>query len=69
MRYYGFLSPTANVTIEEVRARIELAYGFTVTTPEFSIEPLPPMSCKQCGFKLRYIFYILSKPELRGPSG
>lgn len=69
VRYYGFLSPTANVTIEEVRARIELAYGFTITTPEFSIEPLPPMSCKQCGFKLRYIFYILSKPELRGPSG
>lgn len=69
IRYYGFLSPTANVTIDEVSARIELAYGFTLTAPEHSFEPLPPMNCKHCGFKLRYIFYILPKNGLPGPSG
>ena len=69
VRYYGFLSPTSNVTLDEVRARIELAYGFTVTTPKTEIEPLPPMSCKQCGFKLRYVFYVLPKHRQREPSG
>jgi hypothetical protein len=69
VRYYGFLSPASNVTIEEVRARIELAYGFTVSTPPVETEPRPPMSCKQCGFKLRYVFLILPKPRLRDPTG
>jgi hypothetical protein len=69
VRYYGFLSPTANVTIDEVRARIELAYGFTVATPTVTIEPLPSMSCKHCGFTLRYIFYLLPKSNPPGPSG
>lgn len=69
VRYYGFLSPGSNVPLDEVRARIELAYGFTVTTPKGEIEPLPPMACKQCGFKLKYVFYILPKRKLREPSG
>jgi len=68
VRYYGFLSPSSNVTIEEVCAKIELAYGFTITAPKTEIEPLSPMACKHCGFKLRYVFYILPKPELREPS-
>ncbi len=69
VRYYGFLSPTANVSLDEVRARIELAYGFTVTTPKTETEPLPPMSCKQCGFTLRYLFYVLPGHRLRKPPG
>lgn len=69
VRYYGFLSPASNVTIEEVRARIELAYGFTISTPEREIEPLPPMACKQCGYRLRYVFFILPKRKLREPPG
>jgi hypothetical protein len=69
VRYYGFLSPTSNVSITDVRAHIELAYGFTINTPKTEIEPLPAMTCKECGFKLIYLFYILPKPEKRGPSG
>jgi hypothetical protein len=67
VRYYGFLSPSSKVTIEEVRARIELAYGFTVTTPEKVTEQLPPMACKKCGKTLRYVFYTLPTRQLREP--
>lgn len=69
VRYYGFLSPTSNVTIDEVRAKIELAYGFTITTPKAEIEPLPPMVCKLCGIKLKYVFYVLPQHKLKGPEG
>jgi len=69
VRYYGFLSPSSNVPLDEVRARIELAYGFTISTPKVEIEPLPPMTCKQCGFKLRYVFFVLPRHKLRAPSG
>jgi hypothetical protein len=37
VRYYGFLSPASSVNVEEVRARIGLAYGFTITTPKGEI--------------------------------
>ena len=30
VRYVGFLSPICSMSIEEVRARIELAHGFAV---------------------------------------
>jgi hypothetical protein len=69
VRYYGFLNPASNVSIADVRAHIELAYGFTISTPKTEIEPLPPMTCKECGFKLRYLFYILPTPGKQGPSG
>ena len=42
VRYYGFLSPTCNVTIEEVRAKIESACRLTVTAPQTQIESQPP---------------------------
>jgi len=32
MRYYGFLSPTFGVPLEEIKARVEMAHGF-VTQP------------------------------------
>ncbi len=34
VRYYGFLSPTAKVPLEDIKALVELAHGFTVTVPE-----------------------------------
>jgi hypothetical protein len=54
VRYYGFLSPSSSVPLEEVKTRIELAYGFTITTPEIETEPLPPMCCPYCGGTLVY---------------
>ena len=40
VRYYGFLSPTAKVPLEELKAKVELAHGFTVTVPEDRATPL-----------------------------
>jgi hypothetical protein len=69
VRYYGFLNPASNVSLDEVRVRIELAYGFDVKEPVTEIEPLPPMTCKQCGGSgLRYIFFTLPKHRLQQES-
>ncbi len=54
VRYYGFLSPTAKMPLEEVKARVELAYGFAVTPPQRP--PVPPQTfvCPCCGGALRF---------------
>jgi len=68
VRYYGFLNPASNVPLDEVRARIELAYGFDVKEQTSELEPLPAMTCRQCGGSgLRYIFFAL--PKRRPPAG
>lgn len=59
VRYYGFLSPGSGMAIEEVRAKIELAYGFMVITPKREIEQLPPLACKKCGDTLKFLFLTL----------
>jgi hypothetical protein len=65
VRYYGFLNPASNVSLDEVRARIELAYGFDVKEPVTELEPLAPMICRNCkGTGLRYIFFTLPKHRL-----
>ena len=47
VRYYGFLSPTCKVPLENIRTLIELAYGFEVTMSE--VEQTPPMPHPTCG--------------------
>jgi hypothetical protein len=54
VRYYGFLSPTARVSLEEVKAKVELAYGFTATVPEVELPPWPQPVCPVCGGRLRF---------------
>ena len=39
VRYYGFLSPTAKLPLEDIKALVELAHGFTVPVPEESSYP------------------------------
>ena len=71
VRYYGFLSPASNVTLDEVRVMIELAYGFDVKEQVTELEPLPAMTCRLCGGTgLRYIFFTLPKRRIpAGPAG
>jgi len=75
VRYYGFLSATSAVPLEDVRTRIEMAYGFAVSTLEAAIEPLPPMTCRHCGGTLLYRQSILPHHDThrqgdpKGPSG
>jgi hypothetical protein len=41
VRYYGFLSPSANLPIPDLKAKIELAHAFTVTVPDIELPPWP----------------------------
>jgi hypothetical protein len=54
VRYYGFLSPTAKQSLEDVKARVELAYGFALTVPERETAVKPPPTCRVCGGMLRF---------------
>ena len=54
VRYYGLLSPTAKVTLEELKAKVEVAHGFTVTVPEIELPPWPQPTCQACGGPLRF---------------
>ena len=54
VRYYGFLSPTAKLPLEEVQSRVELAYGFAVTAPEPPPAPPKTFVCTCCGGALRF---------------
>ncbi len=72
VRYYGLLSPASRIPLEEVRAKIELAFGFALTTAE--VEPVPPpaMTCRHCGQELTWRYSILPhrrRRDLGGPSG
>ena len=54
VRYYGFMNPNSSVSLDEINALIEMAYGFTVTAPEPETQPIPVMTCVLCGATLRY---------------
>jgi hypothetical protein len=59
VRYYGFLSPTSAVSLEDVKARIELASGFALTAPEAVSEPPVGLRCRHCGGALRFSRFVL----------
>jgi len=48
VRYDGFLPPSGSIPLEQVKARIEIAYGFALVSPE--AEPLTtPITCRCWG--------------------
>ena len=54
VRHVGFLSPSGSMSIEEVRARIELAQGFAVNAAPTSPgapapQAAPARTCPHCG--------------------
>ena len=65
VRYYGFLSPTCKVPIEDIRTLIELAYGFEKIMPE-SEEMPPPLrpTCGSCGGFLKVLSVSLPYQHL-----
>jgi hypothetical protein len=70
VRYYGFMSPNSAVSLEEVKAKIELAYGFKA--PKQTTEPRAKavLTCRDCGSPVRYLFTTLpAQRSIRGPSG
>jgi len=57
VRYYGFLSPTFGVPLEEIKARVEMAHGFATKPVDTDISaPAPvPMGCSRCGGALKFL--------------
>ena len=57
IRYYGLMNPNCKVSLDRIRALIDISYGFTVTLPKSDVEPRPPVTCKNCGglLKLRAV--------------
>lgn len=66
VRYFGFLSPSFSMSIEEVKGKIELAHGFTVSAARAAQDQaeLKPrgMACPHCGGKLRWCSVVLPRP-------
>jgi hypothetical protein len=67
VRYYGFLSPSASVRVEDVKARIEMASGFALTAPETISEPPAALRCRHCGGALRFSRLLLPGDSAIGP--
>jgi hypothetical protein len=55
VRYYGFLSPTAKVSLQDVRTKVELAHGFAEEVPEIELPKWPAPACQACGGALRFV--------------
>ena len=70
VRYYGFLSPSSNISLDEARGMIEITYGFEVTEPEREAQPKAEFTCGTCGNPVRYLFSLPPKrPTVSGRSG
>jgi hypothetical protein len=63
IRYYGVLSPSASLPLEEVKARIELAFGFTLTIPDTAVTPATVLRCPLCGGALLYQYSVIPRRE------
>jgi hypothetical protein len=59
VRYYGFLSPSSSLLLEDVKARIEMASGFELATPAATSQPPAAMRCRHCGGALRFYRLVL----------
>jgi hypothetical protein len=69
VRYYGFVSPSFSMPLEELKARVELAQGFALRDSEIDLERSAapaPRCCPHCGGRLRYQRAILP-PRARLP--
>jgi hypothetical protein len=76
VRYFGFVSPSFSMSIEQLRARVELAHGFALHDAHTNIEPPAapaPLCCRHCGGRLRYQRIVLPLrprlvPQLTSPA-
>jgi len=61
VRYYGFLHPCSKVSLTDIRALIELSYGFNVELPDEEQKSNSEYvhKCPTCGEKLIYSYSIL----------
>ena len=53
VRYYGFMNPNCEVSLDRIRALIKIRYGFSLLLPKVTFEPRPPITCPSCGGPLK----------------
>ena len=69
VRHYGFLSASFRVPIAEVKARVEMAHGFTATPLNTEPAAAPkPMVCSHCGGALKLLRVMRAPTHLPAPS-
>lgn len=69
IRYYGFMNPNCVVSLDRIRALIEISYGFTVDLPKSDIEPRRPNTCASCGGLLKLRALLLPAARVLRWSG
>jgi hypothetical protein len=66
VRYFGFLSSSCSMPIEEVKGRIELAQGFAARAPQDAPAEVSTgstaMCCPHCGGRLLWRSVVLTRP-------
>ena len=66
VRYFGFLSPSFSMPIEEGKGRIELAQDFALRAPQDAPAEVSTaserMCCPHCGGRLRWCSVVLPRP-------
>ena len=66
VRYFGFLSSSCSMPIEEVKGRIELAQGFAARAPQDAPAEVSTastaMCCPHCGGRLHWRSVVLTRP-------
>jgi len=64
VRYYGFMNPNCELSLDRIRALIEISYGFSLLLPKVTFEPRPPITCPSCGGHLKLRSLLLPAREL-----
>ena len=66
VRYFGFLSPSFSMPIQELKGRIELAQGFALGAPQHGPAEVSTvrttMCCPHCGGRLRWCSLVSPRP-------
>ncbi len=72
VRYFGVFSPSFRLDLDNIRARIELAFGFAAKIVQMEMISLPAMTCPSCGHTLTYLYSLLPHRPMAmegGPPG
>ncbi|MCP4152516.1 MAG: transposase [bacterium] len=67
IRYYGFMNANSSVSLDQIRALIELQGGFEIETQHQAETAERTLYCPDCGGKLLYRFSILPHMMIFGP--
>ncbi len=59
VRYYGFLSPSSSISLDQIRELMETTYGIEAVELTVDSKTLPDIVCPTCGGILKYCYSVL----------